>query len=135
MVAGIYILRWHLIITKGLDGTVMIPQCPNPEKLPLSLSFLTQTSRLRGVLDVCIEFVEAQLAVIDLLSGDLSNNVQAGCPSALCLATSGFTLTSQDSFIEFSVQQGVTSYFKLLLEFQTRCAYLALAVIPRALHG
>ena len=75
--------------------------------------------------------------MIDLFSGNLSSNVQVGCPSALCLATSSFTLTSSDSFIEFSVQQAAaaTSYFKMLLEFQTRYSYMLYTVCIASYTG
>lgn len=86
-----------------------------------SLSVL-QASRLRGVLDVCVEFVRTSLQDIDLFGGDISSGVQSGCLDNQCVATSSFTLTSADSFLEFSVEERVTSYLKLVLEFQTRLA-------------
>ena len=57
---------------------------------------------------------------INLSGGTLSSSVQNGCPDDQCLVNTSFTLTGNDSFIEFRAEEQTTSYFKLLLNFQTR---------------
>lgn len=80
--------------------------------------FPFQDSRLRYVLEACVSQVSMATNTIDLFGGTLSSNVQRGCPG--CLVTTSFTLSGNDSFIEFRTEEETTSFITLLLEFQTR---------------
>ena len=76
--------------------------------------------RLRGSLDVCIDYVETSTRRLDLLAGDLSQDVQMGCPESQCSPQNSITFAQNDSYAQFSVERQTTTFFKISLEFQTR---------------
>ena len=90
------------------------------EALSLFLFHLVQAMRLRGSLDVCIDYVETSTRRLDLLAGDLSQGVQMGCPESQCLPQNSITFAENNSYVQFSVERQNTLFFKISLGFQTR---------------
>lgn len=83
------------------------------------ISFM-QPSRLRGWLDVCIDNVETATITLDLFDGDISNSVQSECPTSHCSPQTSFTLTGNDSFLQFAIPSIDTNYLKASLQLRTR---------------
>ena len=82
-----------------------------------------QAARLRHSIDVCIEFVQTGLQVLDLLTGDLSENLVSGCPDNQCLVSGTiFTFQGPGSYLEFTVDNishPRQSHVNIQLQFQT----------------
>ena len=87
-------------------------------------------ARVRGSLDVCLDYLQTSAERLDLLAGDISLDVQSGCPDSQCLPQSSFTFAGNDSFLQFSVESQTIDYLKLSLELQTRSASSFLALSP-----
>ncbi len=84
---------------------------------------ILQAVDLQGALDVCIQYLMLDFSRIDLFSGTLTTGVQTGCPRHHCLLATSFTGTASDSYIEFNgTSRAEELYFRVQLEFQTRCA-------------
>ena len=69
------------------------------------------------------EFVRTGLQVLDLLTGDLSENLVSGCPDNQCLVSGTiFTFQGPGSYLEFTVDNishPRQSYVNIQLQFQT----------------
>ena len=111
---------WNALCMCGIHIHSQLPHTCHQKLTINNIIVSLQPSRLRGWLDVCIDNVETATNTLDLHDGDINNNVQSECPISHCSPETSFTITGNDSFLQFAIPSVDTHYLKASLQLRTR---------------